>query len=133
MPDADFEIVKRAWAAASRADYEALRADLHPDVVALPFGVQLDGKRYRGPDEVLAWLRDEIVASWSEFEVVPESCERAGDRLLVTGRWYARGEESGVELDFPATWLVGLRDGKIAYWQTYTEQDRARQAAGLDD
>ena len=53
-------------------------------------------------------------------------------RLLVTGRWYARGMESGVELDIPATWIIDVRDGKIVYWRTYTEPAQARRDIGLD-
>jgi ketosteroid isomerase-like protein len=131
--DADFEVVRRAWAAASQDDHEGLRAELHPEVVAVPFGAQLEGAAYRGPDAVIAWLRDEIGSSWQVFEVLPERFERVGSRMLVTGRWNARGLESGVELDFPATWLIEVRDGKVAYWQTFTEHEQGRRAAGLDD
>ena len=65
--------------------------------------------------------------------MLPERFERVGDRLLVTGRWNARGSESGVELDIPATWVVEVRDGKVAYWQTYTDHAQARREIGLDD
>ena len=106
MSDGDFEVVRRAWAAASGADAEGLRRELHPEVVAVPFGAAMEGRAYRGPDQVLAWLRDEILVSWDFFEVHPEQFERVGEKLLVTGRWSARGLESGVELDIPATWLA---------------------------
>ena len=64
--------------------------------------------------------------------MLPEKFERAGDKLLVIGRWNARGKESGVELDMPASWIVEVRNGKIAYWQTYTDHAQARRAAGLE-
>jgi hypothetical protein len=60
-----------------------------------------------------------------------EGFERVGNRLLVTGRWYARGGESGIELDMAASWIIYLRDGKISYWRTYTEQEQARRDMGL--
>ena len=65
--------------------------------------------------------------------MLPEKFERVGDRLLVTGRWNARGKESGVDLDVPASWVVEVRDGRIAYWQTYTDHAEARRGAGLDE
>jgi ketosteroid isomerase-like protein len=133
MPDDDFQVVRRAWSAASRADEAGMRAELHDEVVAIPFGAALEGKAYRGPDEVVAWLRDEILVSWQFFEVLPERFERVGDRLLVTGRWNARGSESGVELNIPASWVIEVRDGKVAYWQTYTDHAQARREIGLDD
>ena len=132
MSDADFEVVRRAWAAASSTDVDGMVAELHPDVVAIPFGAALESKAYRGPEQVVGWLRDEILVSWDFFQVLPERFERVGARLLVTGRWKARGIESGVELDIPASWVVEVRDGKVAYWQTHTDHDQARREVGLD-
>jgi ketosteroid isomerase-like protein len=132
VSDADIEVIRRAWAAASSADVDGMVAELHPDVVAIPFGAAMEGKAYRGPEQVVAWLRDEILVSWEFFQVLPERFERVGDRLLVTGRWKARGLESGVELDIPASWVVEVRDGKVAYWQTYTDHAQARREIGLD-
>jgi ketosteroid isomerase-like protein len=125
--------VRRAWAATSRNDDEGMLRELHPEIVAIPFGAALEGKSYHGHDGVMGWLHDEIHASWQVFEVLPERFERVGDKLLVTGRWHARGLESGVELDIQASWVVEVRDGKIAYWQTYTDHAQARRDVGLDD
>jgi ketosteroid isomerase-like protein len=133
VPDEDFEVVRRAWAAGSRGDDDAMLRECTADVVAIPFGAVMEGKAYRGQDEVRRWWREEIQVAWEIFEVHPESFERVDDRLLVTGRWKARGIGSGVELDIPATWVVEVHDGKIAYWQTYTDQSQARRDVGLED
>jgi ketosteroid isomerase-like protein len=131
--DDDIEVVRRAWAATNRGDQDAMMREYHPEIVAIPFGAAMEGKAYRGPDEVIGWFRDEILAAWETFQVLPETFERVGDKLLVTGRWNARGIESGVELDIQATWVVEVRDGKIAYWQTYTDHAQARRDVGLGD
>lgn len=133
MVDADFEVVCRAWDAFSRVDLDGMLSELHPDVVAQPFGATLEGQEYRGVDQVRRWWRDEILATWEFFRTFVCGFQRVGSRLLVTGRWYARGMESGVELDIPATWIIDVRDGKIAYWRTYTELAQARRDIGLDD
>jgi ketosteroid isomerase-like protein len=134
MPDDDdVEVVRRAWAATNRGDQDAMMREYHPEIVAIPFGAAMEGKAYRGPDEVIGWFRDEILAAWETFQVLPETFERVGDKLLVRGRWNARGIESGVELDIQATWVVEVRDGKIAYWQTYTDHAQARRDVGLGD
>jgi ketosteroid isomerase-like protein len=65
MPDDDFEVVRRAWAAASRADPDAMLREMHPEIVTIPFGAAMEGKAYRGPDEVMSWWRDEILVSCS--------------------------------------------------------------------
>jgi ketosteroid isomerase-like protein len=133
VPDDDIEVVRRSWAAASRNDEQAMLRELHPEVVAIPFGAAMEGRAYRGPEAVIDWLRNEIQLSWEIFEVLPEHFERVNDKLLVTGRWHARGLESGVELDIPASWVVEVRDGKVAYWQTYTDHSQARRDIGLED
>lgn len=43
----------------------------------------------------------------------------------------ARLGASGVELEMPATWIIELRDGKIVFWQTYTDRAEALEAVGL--
>jgi ketosteroid isomerase-like protein len=131
MPDPDFEVVQRAWEAFSRVDLDGMLSELHPQVVAIPFGAALEGRHYRGIEQVRRWWRDEILGTWDFFRVLIEGFERVGKGLLVTGRWYARGIESGIELDMAASWIIFLRDGKISYWRTYTEQDQARRDIGL--
>jgi ketosteroid isomerase-like protein len=133
MSDPDFEVVLRAWEAFSRVDLDAMIKELHPRVVAVPFGATLEGREYRGIEQVQGWWRDEILATWDFFRVLVDGFQRVGSRLLVTGRWYARGAESGIELDTPASWIIDVIDGKIAYWRTYTEQDQARRDIGLED
>ncbi len=133
MPDEDFEVVRRTWAAFNRGDLDAMLEELHPDVVAIPFGAVMEGTAYRGRRAIEAWWREEILVTWEVFEVHPEIFQRVGERLLVTGHWEARGSESGVELDIPASWVVDVRDGKIAFWQTYTDHAQARRDVGLAD
>jgi ketosteroid isomerase-like protein len=133
MSDPDFDVVLRAWDAFSRVDLDAMINELHPRVVAVPFGATLEGREYRGIEQVKAWWRDEILATWDFFRVLVDGFQRVGSRLLVTGRWYARGAESGIELYTPASWIIDVIDGKIAYWRTYTEQDQARRDIGLED
>jgi ketosteroid isomerase-like protein len=132
VPDEDFEVIRRSWGAASRGDEEGMLREFHPEIEAVPFGAAMEGKSYRGPDEVLGWWREEIRANWETFQVFPEEFRRVGEKILVTGYWHARGKESGVGLDVPATWVVEVRDGKIAYWQTYTDHSQALRDIGLD-
>jgi len=130
--DADFEVIRRAWRASGQKDLAAFERDLDPDIVTIPFGAAMEGKSYRGVDAVVGWLRDEIWANWEHFDTVPEEFTRVGQRILVTGRWHARGKASGVELDIPATWVIEVRDGKITYWRTYTDRDQALRDIGLE-
>jgi ketosteroid isomerase-like protein len=132
MPDADFDVIRRAWDAVSRGDEDGMLREYHPEIVTVPLGAAMEGIRYRGPDEVMGWFQEEIVPNWETFVVIPERFRRVGEKVLVTGRWLARGRGSGVELDLAATWVIEVRDGKIAYWQTYTDHEQALREVGLD-
>ncbi len=125
MPDPDFEVIRRAWAAQSDRDEVAFRAAFHPEIEVVPFGAEIAGKSYRGADEVIRWWRTELIANWDIYETIPERFRYVGGRILVTGIWHARGKQSGVELRTPAAWIIEVRDGQIASWRTYTDPARA--------
>lgn len=121
----DADAVRRAWAAVGRRDIPAMLDALHPEVEAIPFGAAMEGRVYRGHEGVRGWLEDEIWTTYDTFETHPEEFQELAGQLLVFGRWIARGKESGVDLEIAATWVVDIRDGKVARWQTYTDRDEA--------
>jgi ketosteroid isomerase-like protein len=131
MGEEDFEVIRKAWAAVSRGDIPGALELLHTDIETAPFGAALHGMVYRGHDGFVYWWENETMANWERFEVHPQEFQRVGDRILVFGRWYARGRASGVDLDIPATWVIEVRDGKIARFQTYTDRAEALEAIGL--
>ena len=133
MSEADFEVIRQAWAGFSRGDVAGLLENLDPDIEVVPFGAKMEGKLYRGHQGVQDWWQREILANWEVFETLPEEFRRVGDRILVFGRWVARGKTSGVDLQVPATWIVDMREGKIARWQTYTDRGEAVAALRLKD
>jgi ketosteroid isomerase-like protein len=131
MADEKAEVVRKAWAAASRRDIPAMLACLDPEVEAVPLGAAMESRVYRGHQGVAGWLEREVWATYETFEVHPDETQAVGERLLVFGHWIARGRESGVELEVGASWVVDVRDGKITRWQTYTDRDEALAAVGL--
>ena len=132
MSQEDVEVVRQAFGAWNRGDIEGYIAYLCCDVKAIPMGAALEGKVWRGHDEIRAWAQThpevwETLLIWAEeFEQVDEQL------LLVSGHWDAVGR-SGVEMSAPATWVFGFRDAKIAYWQAYTSRAAAHEAVGLSE
>ena len=132
MSQANTEVVRQAFAAWNRGDIEGYIAHLCSDVEAIPMGAALEGKVWRGHDEIRAWAQThpevwETLLIWAEeFEQVDE------ELLLVSGHWDAVGR-SGVEMSAPATWVFGFRHAKIAYWQAYTSRAAAHEAVGLSE
>ena len=128
MSRADFEVVRTAWEAGTRG-IDALLLHLHPNVEVIPFGAAREGRSYRGHAEVRYWWEHEIEPNWETFETHAEDYQEVGGRLVVFGHWKARGRNSGVELNTPATWVVEVTDSKVVRWQTFTERAEALDAA----
>lgn len=131
-PDQDFEVVRKAWEAA-RPDIRESLSFYREDIEIVPFGAALQGRVYRGHGGVVNWYDSEIIPNWRSFETIAEDFRRVGDQLLVFGHWRACARSGGVELNMPATWVVEVRDGKIARWQTFTDRGEAFAAVGLSE
>lgn len=129
--EADFDVVRTVWAAFSREDDEAAIALIHPDAVIVPFGAAMEGKQYAGHEQILYWMNAEIRENWEWFHTDPQKFRKIDNHILVYGCWRARGRDSGVELEVPATWVVDVRDGKIGFWRTFTDRDEAHRFVGL--
>jgi ketosteroid isomerase-like protein len=106
---------------------EALRyAD--PDIVWNP----VEESSAQGHDAVRAstarWKSE-----WDDYELIPEEFADAGDRVVVTVRFRARGRGSGIEVDARLYDVFTLRDRKIVRMDQFTEQSEALEAAGLPE
>ncbi len=110
-------------------DIEGFLAHLSSDVEGVPVGAALEGKVYRGHDEVRSWWQTQSEV-WERLLICAEAFKQVGTALVVSGHWEAVGR-GGVDMSVPATWVFGFRDGKIAYWQAYTSRAAALDAVGL--
>jgi uncharacterized protein len=129
MSQENVDMVQRAFEAWNRGDIEGYLAHLSPDVEGVPVGATLEGKVYRGHDEVRTWWQTQSEV-WERLLLCAEEFKQVGTELVVSGHWEAVGR-SGVDMSVPATWVFGFRDGKIAYWQAYTSRAAALDAVGL--
>jgi ketosteroid isomerase-like protein len=131
------EIARRAFEAFNRTFAEGtddLYALLDPDVEFIPIMALLEGITYKGHEGVRQWIED-VRQDWADFEPRPEHFLDLGDdRVLVLGSWRARGRGGDVLLDIPqAAWLTQYRKGKLVRLQTFTEREKALEAAGLEE
>jgi ketosteroid isomerase-like protein len=133
VPEADFELIRRAWDASSRLDVEGFLECIDPDIELVPFGAAMEGKVYRGHAGWREWYEQELLANWEAFETRPEEFHEVDGRIIVFGRWVARARKSGVQLDVPATWIVDVRNGVIVRWETYTDRAEALRDAGVSE
>ncbi len=133
MSQDNLEVTRRLIDAYNRGDIPSFIELLDPDVEWIPIMAALEGRVYRGRDGVRLWL-EELARDWEYFEPCYEEYRDLGDRVLVLGRWRARGRASGVELENqPATWLYEIKDGRAVRMRTFTDRAEALAAAGLPE
>jgi uncharacterized protein len=128
MSGNDVETVRGGLAALNRRDVEGMLATLRADVELVPARAVLEGSVYRGHDGLRRWLAD-MGEDWDEFRIDSyEVSDLEGARVLVVGRFHARGRSSGVTLDQPAAWICEMDTGKVARIRFYADADSAIEA-----
>ena len=132
MSQENVELVQGLYRAFNRRDMTSLLALLDPEVEWVPVLAVLEGRVYRGHDDVRRWV-EELASDWESFEVSYDEIRDLGDRVLVFGHWRARGRASGGESEQPGTWLYEIKGGKVVRLQTFTNRDEALAAVGLEE
>jgi ketosteroid isomerase-like protein len=127
MSQANLEVVKRLFESYRLGDYEEAAACLAPDVV-YEVGQELP---LRGRAEVRAmWERWD--STWDQLETVPEDFADAGNDVLVTVHYSARGRGSGIEYDERLFDVYTFRAGQCVRKREFRQRSDAAEAAGLD-
>jgi uncharacterized protein len=93
---------------------------------------QLEGEPYWGHDGLNRFLA-EMTEEWEGVRFEIDETRDAGEQVVGTGRFRARGRASGVELDVPLGVLTTVRYGKIVYARFFSEPADALAAAGLSE
>jgi len=120
--------MKQVLGALARRDPDAAVEAFHSEGEFIPILADLEGRVYRGHDGVKQWYA-ELYEHWEVFEAKAEEFHDFGERVLALGHWHARGR-SGVEIPFQhASWVAEMKDGKIRRWRTFTDRDKAVEAA----
>jgi ketosteroid isomerase-like protein len=131
MSQENVDAVKGLFVAFADRDLDAAarvldpKVEIRPAIVGGPEGVVYRG--WRGNSEFWA----DIDATWAEFRIEPEEFRDLGKRVLVLGRAFARGRESGIAINEAAAWIAELHEAKIVGFQSFSGYARALEAAGL--
>jgi ketosteroid isomerase-like protein len=133
MSQESVEAFKRFADANNRRDVEALLEELDADVEwqsAVLGSLGGEATLHRGHAGVRKMLRD-LYEAFSEFQVEFSEIRDLGDRVVATGRWITRGEESGVEITPPLASVVDFENGKAIRVRSYLDPEQALADAGL--
>jgi len=126
MSEENVEVVREAWDAYSRGDYDRIAGFHDPHIVVVTLE---DGAVY-GNDAVLANY-ERWNEAWEGAETTAEEVIGHGDRVFVAARFHARGRASGVEVETRLYEVYMVRDGKVLRIDEYATRDEALEAAGL--
>jgi ketosteroid isomerase-like protein len=122
------EVVERFYDLAAAEEYSRLPDLLDPDVTWFGTRGGLDeGQVFRGPDEVLAYLR-EILEPWKEFRVELEDAIDTDDGIVVFMREIGQARHGGVEVESETATVFTVRGGKIVEMRGYLDREEALEA-----
>lgn len=129
----NIHLVRQVFEAFTERDVEALLALAAPDIEfwGPTASFAREGRPYLGHDGMREYMGD-VARLWRTLEVVAHEFRDLGDRVLVFGRVYARGE-GGYISDSPVQWIWGVADGRVASGKVFTNRAEALAAAGLDE
>jgi ketosteroid isomerase-like protein len=129
MSQENVEIVRRAYAEFEHGNFSVPEFfDPHIRVVWLP-AIGSDRETVGLPEMgrvVQNWMR-----SWDHARLIAERFIDAGDQVVVTACWRARGRASGVNTDWRHGSVWTLRDGKAISVVSHPNPAEALKAAGL--
>jgi ketosteroid isomerase-like protein len=130
MSEENVEIVRRAYEAFSRGDFDAAIEVAHPEIEFVRTGVE---SRVRGAAAFRAWMEPDAL---EDQRIEPLEFRTNGNKVLVHQRTRARGAGSGIELDIEAwaVWTLG-ENGLVIRLEGFLadERNEAFQAAGLSE
>ena len=135
MSEENVAFVRGLFEGAGDLDKQALLSIL-PEAVAQAFTEdavweehpdRADQQVWRGHEGILAsWMR--WLDQWDEYTFEIGDVEDHGDRVFVVGHEHARGQSSGAKVSATNYMVLTFRDGKIARYQEFYDEQQARAA-----
>jgi ketosteroid isomerase-like protein len=132
MSQGNVEVVRAAFDAWNRGDFDAWISAWDEQAEFHPLRAQLEGGAYRGHDGLRRFI-DEMAEEWDGVRFEVDEIRDAGEQMVGFGRMRARGRASGVDLDVPLGVVGVVRSGRIAYARFFSDPADALEAAGLEE
>jgi ketosteroid isomerase-like protein len=131
MSQENVEIVKAAYDAYNREDWDAVAKDAAP-------GFEVDFSRAVGPwrgvfglDQILRVV-GEFRETWESARVEPHEFIEAGDLVVVPGTMHVKGRD-GIEVVSRGALVWTIRNGAIERMVMYQSRQDALEAVGLSE
>jgi ketosteroid isomerase-like protein len=114
MSQTNLEIVRRAYEAFNRRDFDAVLQVMDPELEWHQFTQFPDRDTYRGHEDLRdRFLKRQLVEQFGDFRIEIEELVDAGDHIVMIGRIVAHGSASGVPIRLRVVNILELHEGKV--------------------
>jgi ketosteroid isomerase-like protein len=131
VTEQELELVRQGYQLWNRGDFEGVAKLCFAEDLVWQNSPEWPGPRtYRGQEEVIAFLRDEVASVIELGDIEIESLDVYGDEVVI--RMLARTRGAGSELDIgkiPIFHVARIRDGRVARVRVYLDHAEAVAAA----
>ena len=123
------ETVCRFWESVRHGDLKW--ETVHPELELRDYDLPDAEGVYRGHEGLTRWasLWGE---AWQESRLGDTEYVEAGERVLAVFPLWAKGRDTGIEVERENAIVFGVRDGKVALLDYYSTVEEAAAAAGLE-
>ena len=128
MSQEHVEITRAAFEAWNRGDLDALLSLWSEEAEFFPLRAQLEGRPYHG-HEGLRLFVTEIAEEWRDVRFEIDELRDAGEHVIASGRFRARGRTSGVDLNVPLGVVGTVRNERVVYARMFSDPNEALAAA----
>jgi ketosteroid isomerase-like protein len=87
-----------------------------------------DGNPYIGPDAVVEGVFSRLGSEWEYWALDIDDIVGAGDVVIACGRYRAKSNQTGKEINAQFAHFWGLKDGKAAKFQQYADTHQVVRA-----
>jgi ketosteroid isomerase-like protein len=128
MSQENLEIVKRAFEAFDRGDFDGVLALCHEDIViAQPPELPGAPPILHGHAGVLESF-ELWPEQWDDFRLEVLDMRDFGSHVLVRAQTFGRGKQSGIEVEARFAFVFTLRDRKLSEWRLFLREEEALEA-----
>ena len=126
----DVETVRAGYARWNSGDTAAL-AELFTEDIEYQNAPEWPGQRvYRGAEEVMCFLRDEVAEIIALRPVEVVGTDVIANEIVIELRAHTHGSLSGLDLDSPSLFHVArMRGGRVSRVRVYLDRNEATRAA----
>jgi ketosteroid isomerase-like protein len=132
MSQENMEVVRKLFASWNREDFDEAWSLCDTDLEIDRSRSLVDARVYRGTEDVRQFW-DEWRSTWATARWEIDELIDTGDDVVVLGRFYGRGAESGATVEANVSQLMTVRNGKLVRGVLFQSRTDALEAAGLTE